>query len=76
MSSLAVRHTGRHPENWLSGVPSVQLAVHSAETSEVVASVAHAVISVCVLAKPAVPGDVKAAVGLANSAGVCRPVRL
>ena len=49
---LAVGHNGRHPKNWLSGVPS-----------EVVASFADAFTSVSVLAEPALPGDVTAAEG-------------
>ena len=61
MPRLAVGHTERHPENWLSGNPSVQFAVQAAETSEVVASFADAFTSVSVLTKPAVPGDLTAA---------------
>ena len=53
---LAVSHTGRHPKNWLSGIPSVQSAVQVAETSKVVASLADAYTPVSVLAKPALPG--------------------
>ena len=64
VSSLAVSHNGRHPENWLSGVPSVQKAVHSAETSEVVASFADAFTSASALTKPASSGDVTSAEGL------------
>ena len=30
---LAAGHTGRHPENWLSGHPTVQLAVQAAGTN-------------------------------------------
>ena len=54
-------HTGRHPENWLSGISSVQFAVQAAETSEVVESFADAFTSDSVLTKPAVPGDLTAA---------------
>ena len=50
VSSLAVSHTGRHPEDWFSGIPSVQSAVQAAETTEVVASFADAHTSVSVLA--------------------------
>ena len=65
---LAVSHTGRHPENWLSGTPTVQCTVQTAETSEVVASFADAFTSVSVLAEPALPGDVTAAEGPAHCA--------
>ena len=54
-------HSGRHPENWLSGIPSVNFAVQAAETSEVVASFADAFTSVSALPKPAVTGDLTAA---------------
>ena len=64
------RATGRHPEDWLSGVPSVQSAVQAADTSEVVASFADAHTSVSVLAEPALPSDVTAAEGLAFSAAI------
>ena len=50
VSSLAVSHTGRHPEDWLSGTSSAQFAVQAAENSEVVASFADAFTSVSVLA--------------------------
>ena len=53
--------TGRHYENWLSGTPTVQCTVQTAESSEVVASVADAFTSVTVLTTPAVPGDLTAA---------------
>ena len=54
-------HTGRHPKNWLSGIPTAQRTVQAAETSEVVASFADAFTSVSVLAEPALPEDVTAA---------------
>ena len=66
-------HTGRHPENWLLGIPSVQLAVQAAETSDVVAFVADAFTSVTVLAEPALPSDATAAEGLAYSAAKLLP---
>ena len=65
-----VSHSGHHPKNWVSGVPTAQGTVQSAGTSKQVAYVADAVTSVCVLAKPAVPGDVTAAQGLAYSVSV------
>ena len=46
-----------HPENWLSGIPTVQCTVQAAGTSEVVASFSVARSSASVLTKPAVPGD-------------------
>ena len=58
VSSLAVIHTGRHPETWLSGITT---AVQAAGTSEVVASFADAHTSASVLTKPAVPGDLTTA---------------
>ena len=61
--SLAVGHNGRHPKNWLSGIPTVQRTVQTAETSEVVVSFADAFTSVCVLAKPALLGDATATEG-------------
>ena len=65
---LAVSHTGRHSQNRLSGIPTVQCAVQAAGTSEVVASSADALTSVCVLAEPALPGDHTVAEGLASCA--------
>ena len=75
MLTPKVSHIGRHPKNWLSGIPTVQ--GEAAGTSETVAFFVDAVTSVTVLAKPAVPGDViTAAEGLVCSAAEFLPTLL
>ena len=55
---LAAGHDGRHPKNWLSGNPTVQLAVQAAETNLEGAAFVEVSTSSVTTAQTALPGNV------------------